>query len=56
MTYDIIRKSNTKNSRFEHEYNDLGRNIYEYDGGFLPDEDPADYYPRGITLKGVRLA
>ncbi|WP_338461638.1 hypothetical protein V5G20_18000 [Brevibacillus borstelensis] len=48
MLYDIIRNLNTEVSRI---FDDNGRTIYDYDGGFEPYEDPADY----VSVKAVRI-
>lgn len=56
MPYDIVRRNQTKYTRFPYEYNAIGRAIHEYDGGFQADEDVADYLSRRMTVKAVRLA
>ncbi len=50
MPHNSIRNKNGKVSQI------FANTTITYEGSTRPYEDPADYYPRGITLKGVRIA
>jgi hypothetical protein len=54
MLYNlIIRKDYDKHTHSNENIYDV---TYLYNGGFSPNEDPADYILRHMTIKAVRIA